>query len=97
MNVNVNTNVCTRAYAHMRAHQRLPPPPQGVELRNAVSPRIVVLGDSGRLVQILNNLLGNAGEAGIYSHVCETRHTMAAVLVPKQRRAAGVGIDGLNP
>jgi signal transduction histidine kinase len=32
-----------------------------VELRNSVPPRITVLGDAGRLVQILNNLLGNAG------------------------------------
>lgn len=32
-----------------------------VELRNTVPPRITVLGDSGRIVQILNNLLGNAG------------------------------------
>jgi len=35
---------------------------QAVELRNTVSPRITVLGDTGRIVQVLNNLLGNAGE-----------------------------------
>lgn len=33
-----------------------------VELRNTVPPRIVVSGDTGRIVQILNNLLGNAAK-----------------------------------
>lgn len=36
---------------------------QAVELQNTVSPRIAVMGDPGRIVQILNNLLGNAGKS----------------------------------
>ena len=39
----------------------LPASPQ-VELLNTVPSRLKVLGDSGRILQILNNLLGNAGE-----------------------------------
>ncbi|KAJ9524485.1 hypothetical protein QJQ45_019551 [Haematococcus lacustris] len=35
---------------------------QEVELHNAIAPRITVQGDTGRLVQILNNLLGNAAK-----------------------------------
>lgn len=44
-----------------------------MELLNTVSPRIAVVGDPGRIVQILNNLLGNAGEITAVQRLCVSK------------------------